>query len=169
MVDAPPHDVAAVQHTLRRTVLLLAIAACGGDPAPAVTPPPRVRPAPVGLFGTWVQAPGQVHRIDTLILGADSAARGFHRDALDSVWTVSNWTIRFRSRDAVESRSDLIGGGFQDGGDASCTFDADTNCVSAPVLCLGDSMRKNCVAFRWRGDSLSLQNGARYARARPSP
>jgi hypothetical protein len=120
--------------------------------------------APVGLFGTWVQsAPGA--RTDTLVLLPDSVAHGWDREPGKPAIAVTKWTIQYRSKDPADSRRDLLGKHYQDGGDVHCSVTQDSSCVGLPVFCLGNAATYECIGFRYHGDSLALSNGARYRRA----
>ena len=152
--------------SLRYCALLALVVGACAEPAPARSSSPSARlAAPVGLFGAWVAVGGPGAGRDTLVLRADSTATGWNRRAGYYDIPVTRWRIKFRSSDPVAARADWLGVHYQDGGDRKCEFADDSTCVSLPVLCLGDDTAYECLGFKYRGDSLSLSNGARYARA----
>lgn len=129
------------------------------------SPPVTHGPAPpVGLYGVWVGKARRRSVNDTLVLLADSVARGWNREADGYAIAVSRWHLRYLSKDPVDSRHDWNGLRYQDGGDLSCVLRPDATCVSLPELCLGDGGRWDCMGFRFLRDSLALSNGERYRR-----
>jgi hypothetical protein len=149
-------------HNVWLVLLLYPTIGCGEERMPpgSTATLPRL---PVGLFGTWVQA-SRVPAPDTLVLREDSTARGWNRRHDEPPMFVTRWKVAFLSKDPISSRADFLGMIYQDGGDLSCTMAPDSTCVSAPVLCLGDATKYDCMGFRYRNDSLALSNGARYQR-----
>lgn len=126
--------------------------------------------APVGFVGLWVQTWPDRLRGDTLTLYSNFAASGLvPRYPFDSlVATATRWKIRFTSHDPVVTRGDWDLH-RDDGGDPSCVFGdgTDSSCVSAPLLCIGDSLSYYCAMFRFSRNSLTLGSGARFVRASP--
>jgi hypothetical protein len=120
---------------------------------------------PVGLYGMWISTRDQPSGHDTLFLLPNSVARGRIGEPGQPAVTVTRWQIKYLSKDARDTRRDRLGGQYQDGGDLSCTVAPDSTCVSAPVLCIGDRTRLDCMGFAFHGDSLELSNGAKYRRA----
>lgn len=82
---------------------------------------------------------------DTIVLNADSSARGWILSEGRRV-PVSRWKVAYLSTDPVGSRRDF-GLKLQDGGDAKCMNDRNASCVSAPVLCVNVKEYYRCVVF----------------------
>lgn len=159
-----PARLRHLRNHIGRLVLAYLTVGCTGEKAlPENGAHPRAMP--VGLFGTWVDR-RQRPVPDTLVLREDSTASGVNRRVDDVPMRVTRWKVAFLSKDPITSRADVLGGIYQDGGDLSCTMAPDSTCVSAPVLCLGDTTSYDCLGFKYRGDSLALSNGARYERSR---
>lgn len=130
-------------------------------------------PPPVGLVGDWIQIRPESRRGDTLTLRADSTAEGpapaprfsWYPEGDSGMTTVSRWSVKFMSHEASIQRADWWGG-HKDGGESSCFSDPDEKCRSGPMLCLGDAENLGCAQFRFGHDSLALDTGDRYVRAR---
>ncbi len=130
-------------------------------------------PPPVGLVGDWIQTRPESRRGDTLTLRADSTATGRAPAARLSwypgdtnITTISRWSVKFMSHEPSTERADWWGG-HEDGGESNCYSDPDEKCRSGPMLCLGDADNYGCTQFRFGHDSLALDTGDRYVRARP--
>src|SRR5262249_23052023 len=90
------------------------------------------------------------------------------------------WHVLYLSKDPIGTRRDF-GFKLQDGGDAECSMriravKPRAPCTSAPVLCFSpdttgghfspDTTARICVTFKYARDSLALQSGGSYVRAR---
>lgn len=143
----------AASRTVVVVALVIAVLAGGAGwlvvqptaaPVNAVSEPPRV---PVALVGTWRYVKPAALSGQTLTLEPDSTGLGVVLVGED-VLPVTQWTLRFGSRDPVADRADWQGG-YTDGGDAACSFGVDqTGCQSMPMLCLGKDRIKTCPPFR---------------------
>ena len=137
---------------------------CAKDPPP-VRVASRVR-TPVGLLGEWITTAPRALRGDTLVLRADSSARGI------IPWErgyarVNAWQIRFGSREPAVTRSDHAQGHL-DGGDYECESGKVTEgCTGLPLFCFRSGQQMWCQAFAYRPpDTLALSSGLRYLRIR---
>ncbi len=114
---------------------------------PDVEEKPTAPRIPVALVGRWRYVKPAALLGQTLTLERDSTAAGVVF-AGDDLLPVTQWTIRFGSRDPVADRADWQGG-YTDGGDGVCAVGADqTGCQSMPMLCLGKDRVKTCPPFR---------------------
>jgi hypothetical protein len=172
---------------MRYRILIVAacLSGCNGKEEPrvaeaAVTPRP-----PVGLYGDWVHVAPAALRGDTLSLRPDSTARGLIPWDEKRAARVTRWKLVFGSRDPVAARVDWRLG-HNDGGDAECSMAASarrptaltnegkqgatpaavTGCQSMPLLCLGTVEEFHCETFHYTADSLLLQDGSRFVRAK---
>lgn len=181
MYVANHHDAARLRALLTPVVALLMVC-CRGKAASHAAVPASDTAAPAthlqtaaqpirgeaaGLFGVWIAEPDATNAGDTLVLAPDSVARGWYRLSGLPPARVTRWWINYLSKEPQESRRDVFGHTYQDGGDVQCTFHPDSTCVSAPVFCLAYDATYTCLGFKYRaGDSLFLSDGARYVRAR---
>lgn len=78
----------------------------------------------------------------------------------------SRWTILFYFTRPAAGAADTcaLTPDYERG--PSCYFRADSSCTSKPVICVGDAARYTCGTFWLRWDSLTLQAGDTYVRAR---
>jgi len=122
----------------------------------------------VALFGEWLRIAPRELRGDTLVLRADSVARGLWPWRPDSLARISRWELRFGAREPATARADWRQG-HDDGGDIGCILGRVADCRGLPMLCVIAAGEAACEKFHYAApDSLYFSNGLRYVRVRRS-